>query len=82
MTDEEVVVRNVQRIRDVQTMLDLLERLGATVEWRDANEVSIRAGTIDSSGAERKSRARAMRSRITNRCGGTPVLPLNSRAKW
>jgi UDP-N-acetylglucosamine 1-carboxyvinyltransferase len=32
-------------------MLDLIERLGASVEWRDANEVAIRAGTIDSSGA-------------------------------
>jgi UDP-N-acetylglucosamine 1-carboxyvinyltransferase len=51
LTDEEVVVRNVPRIRDVQTMLDLLERLGATVEWQDMNEVSIRAGAIDSSGA-------------------------------
>src|SRR4051794_33164708 len=47
LTDEEVTVRNVPRIRDVQTMLDLLARLGASVEWRGPNEVAIRANAID-----------------------------------
>jgi UDP-N-acetylglucosamine 1-carboxyvinyltransferase len=34
LTDQEVVVRNVPRIGDVETMLALLERLGVRVEWR------------------------------------------------
>jgi len=50
LTDEEVVVRNVPRIRDVQTMLDLLARLGARVEWRATNEVAVCAAGVDDSG--------------------------------
>src|SRR4051794_28513405 len=41
LTSDEVVVRNVPRIRDVQAMLDLLEHLGASVEWRADHEVAI-----------------------------------------
>ena len=33
LTDEELVVRNVPRIRDVESMLGLLERLGVEVAW-------------------------------------------------
>src|SRR3954465_15601148 len=46
LTADEVVVRNVPRIRDVQAMLDLLEDLGATVEWRADHEVAICAAGI------------------------------------
>jgi UDP-N-acetylglucosamine 1-carboxyvinyltransferase len=47
LTDDEVLLRNVPRIRDVETMLELVEALGADVAWRDHNEVSIRAAGID-----------------------------------
>jgi UDP-N-acetylglucosamine 1-carboxyvinyltransferase len=50
LTESEVVVRNVPRIRDVQTMLDLLERLGVTVEWRDEHEVALCAKDINVDG--------------------------------
>src|SRR4051794_10919585 len=46
LTSDEVVVRNVPRIRDVQAMLDLLEDLGAAVEWRGEHEVAICAAGI------------------------------------
>src|SRR3954451_9135935 len=46
LTSDEVVVRNIPRIRDVQAMLDLLEDLGATVEWRGEHEVAICAGGV------------------------------------
>src|ERR1700750_383965 len=46
LTSDEVVVRNIPRIRDVQAMLDLLEDLGATVEWRGEHEVAICAAGI------------------------------------
>ena len=46
LTAEEVVVRNVPRIRDVQAMLDLLEHLGATVEWKAEHDVAICAAGI------------------------------------
>src|SRR3712207_5718219 len=50
LTDEEVIVRNVPRIRDVQTMLDILEQLGVRVEWRDEHEVALCAADIDDRG--------------------------------
>ena len=37
LTEEEVVLRNVPRIRDVEAMLALLRSVGATTEWRDEN---------------------------------------------
>src|SRR5881392_2876615 len=39
LTEEEVVLRNIPRIRDVEAMLDLLEHLGVEVDWRDDNVV-------------------------------------------
>jgi UDP-N-acetylglucosamine 1-carboxyvinyltransferase len=47
LTDEEVVLRNVPRIRDVQTMIDILVRLGVRVEWRGQNEVVLCAKDMD-----------------------------------
>ena len=35
LTDEEVVLHNVPRIRDVEAMLELLADLGVRTEWRD-----------------------------------------------
>jgi UDP-N-acetylglucosamine 1-carboxyvinyltransferase len=52
LTDEEVVLRNVPRIRDVQTMLDILEHLGVSVEWRAQNEVALCAAGMDGSDGE------------------------------
>src|SRR3954449_6310986 len=34
LTEEEVLLRNIPRIRDVDAMVGLLEDLGARVEWR------------------------------------------------
>jgi UDP-N-acetylglucosamine 1-carboxyvinyltransferase len=47
LTTEEIVVRNVPRIRDVEAMLQVLQGLGATAEWRDENEVAICAAGVD-----------------------------------
>jgi UDP-N-acetylglucosamine 1-carboxyvinyltransferase len=41
LADEEIVVGNVPRIRDVEAMLAILERIGVRVEWRGANEVAL-----------------------------------------
>jgi UDP-N-acetylglucosamine 1-carboxyvinyltransferase len=45
LTDEEVVLSNVPRIRDVTSMLKVLEHLGAEVS-QDANVVRVRAETV------------------------------------
>ena len=46
LTEEELVVRNVPRIRDVQSMLGLLERLGVQVAWMGENELRLQADEI------------------------------------
>jgi UDP-N-acetylglucosamine 1-carboxyvinyltransferase len=46
LTEEELVIRNVPRIRDVESMLGLLERLGVKVAWSGENEVQLHAETV------------------------------------
>ena len=41
LTDEEVLVRNVPRIRDVEAMLEILTAIGVDVSWRGPNEVAL-----------------------------------------
>src|ERR671935_1380127 len=47
LTTEEVVVRNVPRIRDVDAMLRVLQGIGVTVDWRDDNELCLCAAGVD-----------------------------------
>ena len=46
LTREPVTLTNVPRIRDVQTMLDLLDELGAEVSWTGSNEVRVHAADV------------------------------------
>src|SRR5918992_1128853 len=46
LTTEEVVLRNIPRIRDVQAMVELLVRLGAKAEWRDENTIAVRCDEV------------------------------------
>ncbi len=46
LTSEEVVVRNVPRIRDVEAMLELLELLGVSVERRSEHAVALCAAGV------------------------------------
>src|SRR2546422_6699532 len=47
LTDEELVIGNVPRIRDVDAILALLENLGVSVVWRGDHELSLRADSIE-----------------------------------
>jgi len=52
LTEDEVVVRNVPRIKDITTMLTLLEALGVRVSWLNEHDVALcaadlRAGEIE-----------------------------------
>ncbi len=47
LTDEEVVLRNVPRINDVDAMIGLLASLGAEVSWSAAGEVVVNAASVD-----------------------------------
>src|SRR3954452_24203304 len=51
LTEDEILVSNVPRIDDVATMLELLESVGVTVDWRSDHEVALCARAIDG-GAE------------------------------
>jgi UDP-N-acetylglucosamine 1-carboxyvinyltransferase len=46
LTDEPVTLTNVPRIRDVETMVDLVAHLGADTDWTGANEVRVQAGDL------------------------------------
>ena len=46
LTDEEVVLHNVPRILDVQTMLDLMADLGVDVDWLGDNDVRVQAANV------------------------------------
>jgi UDP-N-acetylglucosamine 1-carboxyvinyltransferase len=46
LASEEVRLSNVPRIRDVETMVELLADLGADVEWTGANEVRVDASGV------------------------------------
>jgi UDP-N-acetylglucosamine 1-carboxyvinyltransferase len=45
LTEDEVIVRNVPRIRDVEAMLNILRSVGVAVSWLGPNEVSLCAAT-------------------------------------
>jgi UDP-N-acetylglucosamine 1-carboxyvinyltransferase len=48
LAEEPVTLRNLPRIRDVETMIELLQGLGASVEWTGPNEVRVDAGGLSS----------------------------------
>jgi UDP-N-acetylglucosamine 1-carboxyvinyltransferase len=46
LTDEPVTLTNVPRIRDVETMVELLNHVGADVEWTTPNEVRVHTAEL------------------------------------
>jgi UDP-N-acetylglucosamine 1-carboxyvinyltransferase len=46
LTDEPVSLSNVPRIRDVETMVDLLVQLGADADWIGPNELRVHAADL------------------------------------
>ena len=48
LTEDEVVLRNVPRISDVEAMVSLIEDLGARVQWRGPGEICIDSSTVTS----------------------------------
>jgi UDP-N-acetylglucosamine 1-carboxyvinyltransferase len=52
LTDEEVVVRNVPRIRDVDAMIEILLAIGVSASWRGANELALRADRVHGAAIE------------------------------
>ncbi len=46
LTDEEIVLTNVPRIRDTETQVAVLEQLGVKANWGDANELCLQADSV------------------------------------
>ena len=46
LTEDEVLVRNVPRIRDVEAMIEILVAIGVDVAWRGPNELSLCAAGV------------------------------------
>ncbi len=47
LTSDPVELENVPRIRDVDTMIELIQRLGVDAEWTGPNEVRVHAAQLD-----------------------------------
>jgi UDP-N-acetylglucosamine 1-carboxyvinyltransferase len=54
LTEDEVVIRNVPRIRDVEAMVALLEDLGVRNEWRGVNELVLCGAGVDHTTVDRR----------------------------
>ncbi len=80
LTDSPVRLANVPRIRDVETMVELLRHVGADVEWEGRNEVRVHASSIDRLELDEElcSRIRAsflLAGPMLARCGRVDVPP-------
>ena len=53
LTDDEVILRNVPRISDVDAMVTLLQTLGARVQWLGPSEILIDSSAVDSTDVDR-----------------------------
>jgi UDP-N-acetylglucosamine 1-carboxyvinyltransferase len=58
LTEEEVVLENVPAIRDVKTLIELLQTLGAEAKWTGPNEVTVNAREVGRTPADSSAAAR------------------------
>jgi UDP-N-acetylglucosamine 1-carboxyvinyltransferase len=58
LTDEELVLSNVPRIRDTETQVALLERLGVKVDWSGDNDLRLQADAVVASEVDEELAAR------------------------
>ena len=58
LTTDPVTLSNVPRIRDVLNLLDIMESLGASVEWTEGNTVRIDASDVTAGNVDREMAAR------------------------
>jgi UDP-N-acetylglucosamine 1-carboxyvinyltransferase len=80
LTDEPVVLSNVPRIRDVETMLELLSDVGADSDWQGPNELRVQAADVRKVELDEElcSRIRAsilLAGPLLARCGRAVVPP-------
>src|SRR3954469_3866967 len=64
LTADEVVVRNVPRIRDVEAMLRILEGVGLRVEWGCEHEAALCAAELPEPGVVDRRQAELIRASV------------------
>jgi UDP-N-acetylglucosamine 1-carboxyvinyltransferase len=80
LTEEDVFLENVPRIKDVLTLMNLLEVLGAETEWTGPNEVRVRAANVgmtqlDAGAAARIRASILLAGPMLARAGGMTLPP-------
>ncbi len=80
LTDQPVHLSNVPRIRDVETLVDLVRTLGVSADWTTRNSLSIHASTVRASELDPElcSRIRAsilLAGPLVARCGEITLPP-------
>jgi len=80
LTEHPVMLENVPRIRDVETLVDLVATLGVDVKWVERNALHIHAKTVKSAGLDPKlcKRIRAsilLAAPLLARCGEIELPP-------
>ncbi len=80
LTDQPVTLQNVPRIRDIETLVDLLKTTGADAEWTDRNTLRIHAKTVNASSLDPAMCARIRASillaaPLLARCGHVELSP-------
>ncbi len=47
LTDEKCLIKNVPRIGDVFSMIEIIESMGVKISWLNENTLSVKAGTVN-----------------------------------
>src|ERR1700750_778944 len=80
LTEHPVTLQNVPRIRDTETLVELIRSVGASAEWRERNTLAIHAKTIRAAALDpvRCARIRAsilLAGPLLARCGEVMLPP-------
>src|SRR5829696_7068961 len=80
MTEHPVVLENVPRIRDVETLVELVKSLDVDVKWADRNTLHIHARTVEAARLDpnlcRRIRASILLAApLLARCGAIELPP-------
>jgi UDP-N-acetylglucosamine 1-carboxyvinyltransferase len=80
LTDQPVMLENVPRIRDIETLVELVRTTGAAAEWTARNALRIHAGHVNATGLDPEMCARIRASillaaPLLARCGKVELSP-------
>ena len=80
LTDQPVILNNVPRIRDLETLVELIRSIGAEAEWTSRNSLAIQARTVKGSALDPELCAKIRASillagPLLARCGSVKLPP-------